>query len=313
MNSRRNIPPAYDEHIMQASGMMRRGPLPAAHHPMERPPVLFENKLVSQAAEIERLARDNHTLAASHLALRQDLVTAKREAEKLREHIRSIQTEGDIQIRILLDKIAKMEADIRAGDNIKKELQEAHIEARNLVTARLELTAKIQQATKELENYRMNVKKLPEMHAELDSLRQEHQRLRKTFEYEKGVNIEKVEQMKILEKDLIGMAGEVERLRAEVLNAEKKASVPIPYSGPYMNSDNLYPPPFHGNGGYADSFGRPHLHTVHGAAVEGMNPYASGGFAVGPQVLSGPVVSSGAGAAGNPAWGRVYDTSNTQM
>lgn len=45
----------------------------------------------------------------------------------------------------------------------------------------------------------------------------------KTFEYEKGSNIEKVEQMKLMEKDLIAMAKEVERLRAEVLNAEKRA------------------------------------------------------------------------------------------
>lgn len=36
--------------------------------------------------------------------------------------------------------------------------------------------------------------------------------------------MEKVEQMKILEKDLIGIAEEVERLRAELLNAETRAS-----------------------------------------------------------------------------------------
>ncbi|KAK6156680.1 hypothetical protein DH2020_010928 [Rehmannia glutinosa] len=309
MDARRNIPPEYNERIIQSSGMGRLGPLPSAHHPMEPLPVLLENKLASQAAELKQLSKDNHTLASSHLALRQDLVSAKREADKLREHIRSIQTEGDIEIRILLDKIAKMEADIRARENIKKELQEAHIEARTLVTARQELTDKIQKATKELENSRANVKKLPEMRAQLDSLRQEHQRLRKTFEYEKGLNIKKVEEMKILEKDLIGVAEEVERLRVEVLNAENRANVPIPQTGPYMNSDNIYPSSFHGNGGYQDSYGGTHLQTINGAAVEGMNPYAGGGFAVGPQVIGGPVVSGGA----NPAWGGVYDTSHTQM
>ena len=44
-----------------------------------------------------------------------------------------------------------------------------------------------------------------------------------TFEYEKGSNIEQVEQMKAMEKNLFGMAREVEKLRAEVLNAEKRA------------------------------------------------------------------------------------------
>ncbi|KAK6136282.1 hypothetical protein DH2020_029981 [Rehmannia glutinosa] len=228
----------------------------------------FREQISIPGSRIETTFKDNHTLASSHLALRQDLVSAKREADKLREHIRSIQTE-----------------------------------------ARQELTDKIQKATKELENSRANVKKLPEMRAQLDSLRQEHQRLRKTFEYEKGLNIKKVEEMKILEKDLIGVAEEVERLRVEVLNAEKRANVPIPQTGPYMNSDNIYPPPFHGNGGYQDSYGGTHLQTINGAAVEGMNPYTGGGFAVGPQVIGGPVVSGGA----NPAWGGVYDTSHTPM
>lgn len=46
---------------------------------------------------------------------------------------------------------------------------------------------------------------------------------RTTFEYEKGLNIDKVQQMQAMEKNLVGMAREVEKLRAEVLNAEKRA------------------------------------------------------------------------------------------
>lgn len=46
-----------------------------------------------------------------------------------------------------------------------------------------------------------------------------------TFEYEKGINIEQVEQLKAMEKNLIGMAREVEMLRAEVLNAENRAAL----------------------------------------------------------------------------------------
>ncbi|KAL6555194.1 hypothetical protein OROGR_006452 [Orobanche gracilis] len=300
MDARRNIPPAYNECIIQRSEMARREQLPL--------PVLLENKLASQAAEIERLARDNRTLASSHLALRQDLLAAKREAEKLKDHIGSIQNEGDIEIRILLDKITKMEADISDAKNLKRELQEACVDARDLTTERLELTSKIQQATLELENSHANLKKLPEMRAQLDSLTQEHDKLRKTFEYEKGMNIEKVEQMKILEKELIGMVEEVERLRAEVLNAEKRGTVPITQTVPNTLSGNLCPPPFYGNGSYPDSFSGPHLQTIYGASADGTNPYASGGFTVG-----GQMVGFDAYTAGNSSWGGLYDTSHTPM
>ena len=107
-------------------GVMQHGalePLP--------PPELLENKIASQAAKIERLAGDNHRLAATHVALREDLVAARHEAQKLKEHIRSIQTESDIQIRVLQEKITKMETDIRVGESVKKEFQQAHIEAQN--------------------------------------------------------------------------------------------------------------------------------------------------------------------------------------
>ncbi|XP_057787791.1 protein FLX-like 4 [Salvia miltiorrhiza] len=303
MDSRRNIPPAYDEHAR----MMRRDPLPSIHHHTEPfPPELLERKLASQTVEIEQLTMDNRKLAASYMALRQDLANAKGEADKIREHMRSIQNEGDIQISILLDKIAKTDADTGVGDSIKKELQAAHAEAQSLMTAKLELSVKLKQATKELDITRETINKNTEMRSELDSLKQEYQRLRKTFEYEKCSSVEKVEEMKILEKDLIGIAEEVERLRAEVLSAEMRASGAVSYSSSYMKLDNTYPLPHHGNGGYTGSFGIAHPHIVNGAAVEMMNPYASGGFPVGPQVISG-LVGSAAGV--NGAWGGVYTSS----
>lgn len=292
------MPPGYGGRSAQAPGMMRHGPFPSGNRTMETlPPELVENKFAVQEAEIERLAGDNHRLAATHVALRQDLVASQHDIQRLRAHIRTTQTETDIQIRVLLEKIAKMEVDIRAGESIKMDLQQAHIEAQGLVTARRELSAQIQQASQELEKARADVKKLPEMHNELESMMQEHQRLRTTFEYEKGLNIEKVEQLKVTEKEMLSMAREVEKLRAEVLNAERRARAPNPYGGPYMNQDPLYPPPppMHGTGGYADSYGRSMQMGV-GASGDGMIPYGVGNATATTNIGGGTVPGSGGGA-----------------
>lgn len=185
MAARGNIPPAFEGRSIQAPGTMRHGPFPglssaAGHRSLESlpPPQLLENKIASQEAEIEQLVGDNRRLASTHVALREELVNAQQEAQKLRAYIRSIQTESDIQIRVLLDKIAKMEIDIRASESVKKELQLAHLEAQNLVAARQELKSQIERATQELNSARSNVKSMPDLQAELDSLVQEHQRLR---------------------------------------------------------------------------------------------------------------------------------------
>lgn len=185
MAGRRHIPSSFDRRPVQSPGMMRHGPLPGLGHapgyrllePLPRPELL-ENKIAYQAAEIKQLAGDNHRLAATQVDLRQDLVAAEEEVQTVKAHMRSIQTESDIQIRALLDKIAKKEAEIIAGEGVKKELQKAHMEAHSLVEARKELRIRIRQATDELQKARVEVKKLPDLHGELDSLRQEHQRLR---------------------------------------------------------------------------------------------------------------------------------------
>ena len=43
-----------------------------------------------------------------------------------------------------------------------------------------------------------------------------------TFEYEKGLNIDNVEQLQAMEKNLVAMAREMEKLHAEVVNAEMR-------------------------------------------------------------------------------------------
>ncbi|KAJ0091525.1 hypothetical protein Patl1_14435 [Pistacia atlantica] len=291
----------------QTPGMLRHGPFPGRRslEPLP-PPGLLEDKIAVQAAEIEQLAGDNHRLAASHVSLRQELAAAQQEIPRLKAHIRSIHAESDIQIRVLLSKIAKMEDNIRAGESVKKDLQQAHIEAQNLVRARQELTVKLQEVSQELQRARLDVKSLPDLHAELDSLRQEHQRLRATFEYEKGKNIEKVEQLKAMEKDLIGMAREMEKLKAEVMNAEMTVHAPIPYTGGYMNHSHSYPPPVQGSAIYVNGYGQAVVHMGVVPTIEGTIPHGSGNEVAASSVVGVAAVPATSGGA---VWGGPYDPS----
>ena len=61
--------------------------------------------MLAQVAEIERLAGDNHRLAATHGALRQELVAAQQEISRIKAQIRSIETETDIHIRVFISSL----------------------------------------------------------------------------------------------------------------------------------------------------------------------------------------------------------------
>lgn len=282
MSTRGTLQPLYNGRPVKATGLMRHGQFPGSdsavgHKSLE----LLEDKLDVQTSDIEKLARENRKLAAAHVTLRQELVAAEKEIQNARAHIRSIQTESDIQMRVLLDKIVKMEANIEAGEGLKKDLQQAHKEAQALVKDKQELAFQIQQETQELHKTGSDVNNLPNLHAELEDLRKEHQRLRVTFEHEKGMNVEQVEQMKATEMNLIALAREVERLRAEVLNVEKRAYAPSAYGGAYVNLDPSYPPRTGANG-YVDMYGRPYV---------AMASVASGDSQIPHPVDNGPVTT----------------------
>ncbi|XP_073007415.1 protein FLX-like 4 isoform X2 [Typha latifolia] len=279
------IPSGFEGRPIQAPGMMRHGPFPgrglADQRPLESLPLpeILENKVAVQAAEMDMLARENQRLAVSHITLRQELVATQKELHMLQAHVGGVHQESDIQIRGLLEKIGKMEADIRAGELLRKELQQANLEAEALIAARDELSGKIQQVTEELEKLSFVSKNLPEMYAELDGLRQEHQKLRAEFEYEKGSNMQQVEQMQGMEKNLISMAREVEKLRVEVLNAENRTHATNSYGGVYANPPPAYPSVGQVSG-YADySYGQVGSHSE-GTSGQ-ISGYSESGFAYG--------------------------------
>ncbi|GJN02581.1 hypothetical protein PR202_ga19945 [Eleusine coracana subsp. coracana] len=216
---------------------MRHGSFGAASlpsHPLDPSAMLemLENKLAMQTAEVEKLIRENQRLASSHVVLRQDIVETENEMQRIRTHLGEVQTETDMQIRELLERIRLMEADIQSGDAVKKELHQVHMEAKRLITERQMLTLEIENVTKELKKLSSSAdnKSLPELLAELDGLRKEHHNLRSQFEYEKNTNVKQVEQMRTMEMNLITMTKEAEKLRADVSNAKKRAQGKYPPS-----------------------------------------------------------------------------------
>ncbi|CAH9142305.1 unnamed protein product [Cuscuta epithymum] len=266
--------------------------LPPAHrHVDPLHPEILEQKLASQKEEIEQLVEDNHQLASTHVALRHDLAAAQEEIERLKEHIRSIRAESDIQIRIISEKMAKKEGDIQASNRFRKDLQQAISEAQKIATTNRELSAKLVHATEELEKARSELKNLPQMQTELDKLQKEYLKLRKTFDYEKGLNVTQVENMKLMELDLVGKASELERLQAELLNAERKVQVNNSFVHPYTHQMSH---PMPSNMAYPDGYGMPPHATqlgIHHPLGEGIIPY--GAAPIGP----------GVGSA-NFAWGQ---------
>jgi chromosome segregation ATPase len=170
----------------QAPGLMRHGSFAAgsisSRSSLDPSSTLemLENKLAMQTAEVEKLIRENQRLATSHVVLRQDIVDTEKEMQSIRTHLGEVQTETDLQIRDLVERIRLMEADIQSGDIVRKELHQVHMEAKRLIAERQMLSLELDNANKEIQKLSASGdnKSLTELVAELDGLRKEHHSLR---------------------------------------------------------------------------------------------------------------------------------------
>jgi chromosome segregation ATPase len=185
------------------------GPVSSMGHPFggPSPPMMIEQKLAIQHAEIQRLLGENQRLAVTHIALRQELTAAqqeimhshqsrafgdtekeqrftitqvalrqelaeaKQEINRLQEAMGSVQIEKDQHIRMNLERMAKMEAELKAAEALKANFEQLRYE-------RDELAARADHLTAEMKRLPMKEQEIATLKGEVDDLRQRHQQAR---------------------------------------------------------------------------------------------------------------------------------------
>lgn len=222
-------------------------------HPMPQPPphpALLEEELEMQHVEIQRLLGDNRRLVEDRMALQRELSAAKEEIHRMNIIMADIRTEQELHVRGLVDKGLKLEADLRATEPLKKEVLQLRTEIQKLNNIRNELTGQVQTLQKDIAKLQADNQQIPLLRAEIDGLHQELMHARAAADFEKKANIELVEQRQAMEKNLVSMAREVEKLRAESSSFDGRPWVAGAHYGMNFSSqDGGFPTP------YGDGFG----------------------------------------------------------
>ncbi|GMI77917.1 hypothetical protein HRI_001461000 [Hibiscus trionum] len=203
-NDRRGFPPERSFH---------RGP-PLSQRPPH--PAILEEELEMQHAEIRRLLNDNSRLAEDRMAIQRELGAAKDEIHRLNLVIGEIRAEQELHSRGLIDRGLKLEADLRATEPLKKEAVQLRAEVQKLNNVKQELTGQVQTLKQDVARLQADNQQISVLRAEIDGLHQEMMRARNAIDYEKKANIELMEQRQAMEKNMVSMAREVEKLRAEL-------------------------------------------------------------------------------------------------
>ncbi|GJN19246.1 hypothetical protein PR202_gb06497 [Eleusine coracana subsp. coracana] len=195
------------------------GPFPYDMLPPLPPPEVLEQKLAAQRGEMQKLVVENDRLAASHASLRKELAAAQQELQRLQAQGDAIKAAEEQEMRGLLERVAKMEADLKALETVKTELQQAHAEAQSLAGVRQKMAADVQKLSKDLQRNLGEAQQLPALVAERDAARQEYQHIRTTYDYERKLRVDHCESLQASKRNYDSMVTELEKLRAELRNS----------------------------------------------------------------------------------------------
>lgn len=159
--------PGYPPHGQFIHGPPMMRPPPPPH------PALLEEELEVQHAEIRRLLADNRRLVEDRMALQRDLGAAKEEIHRLNMALGDIQAEQEMRSRELIDKVMKLEADLRAAETWKKDAIQLRAEVKKLNNVKQDLSGQVQTLTQDLTRLKADNQKIPLMRADVDGLHQE--------------------------------------------------------------------------------------------------------------------------------------------
>ncbi|XP_022853046.1 protein FLX-like 2 isoform X1 [Olea europaea var. sylvestris] len=290
MASNDRVPPPHLRLPLPGRSMVHPDPYgppihpPPGGFPLEMlPPEVMEQKLTAQHVEMDKLATENQRLATTHRTLRQDLATAKHELQSVHAYIADMKADKEQHTRRLMDKIARMEAELQAAESIKTELQQAHAEAKSLFGARQELISQAQQLTRDLQMAHSEAQQIPALMSELENLRQEYQHCRATYDYEKKLYSDHLESLQVMEKNYMAMSREVDKLRAELTNS--------------TNFDPRTGGPYGGSAGYSGGIpmGNYATYDGYGLPQQGQTPVLGGGTGAGAAGTGSGARDSGTG------------------
>ncbi|CAA0833017.1 Protein FLX-like 3 [Striga hermonthica] len=222
----------------------RHGPILRAH------PAALEEELELQHREIQRVSAENYRVVDENVRLQRDLTSVKDEIHRLgRVVMPNLQAEMEAQKRELVERGLKVEAEVRASEPLRAEVAQLRAEAHKLGLERQELGSKVQGLSKDVSRLKAENKQVDSMKSDVDKVRSEILDARRAYEYEKKRNEEVVEQNRAMEKNLIGMAREIEKLRAEQANADRRGKGAGGYGLVNGSPDTKYP------GVYGDVYG----------------------------------------------------------
>ncbi|XP_024973865.1 protein FLC EXPRESSOR [Cynara cardunculus var. scolymus] len=214
MEGRNYIPPSL---LLPRQGLQ---PLTVSSAPAR---YVIGDRYYVQHREMQSLLIDNHRLMALHVSLQQELSAARKELRHLSSDVDKVKAERDAQLREVYERLVNLEAQVKSIDESKAELVEVQRDLQKLRSENEELDDKLNKLRRDVAKESLEWHKIPMLKAELEAMQEENQRGREAIEQERKIHAMNTKESQAMENYRMFMAGEIEKLKVEAVDAEKRA------------------------------------------------------------------------------------------
>ncbi|KAL6200407.1 hypothetical protein ACLB2K_030189 [Fragaria x ananassa] len=206
----------------------------------------FEDRVDLQQREIQSLLIDNQRLAATHVALKQDLTAAQSDLRNLKAVAGQIKSERNAEVREVYDRSLKLDDELRGLDAMKAELSVVLNDIEDLSASRMELATELKTIQGEIEGTRSDESKQFEARLdEIETLKVEIEKGRAAIVTEKKTRASNLVHRQAMEDYMAALALEIKKLHGELANAEKRARAAAAAANPvdcfFSNFECLFP------------------------------------------------------------------------
>ncbi|KAJ4732415.1 protein FLC EXPRESSOR [Rhynchospora pubera] len=212
----------------------------------------LHDRLAALDRHIQSLLLDNQRLAAVHVALRQELLQSHHHLRHSAASASRSRDAKEADLRDALERSRHAEAAARQVDAVRSQIARLRDDVRTLSLSRDEMVQALVAMRGNLGRMRAENTQLETVAKEIDAMQRELHKGRAAIEFEKKAHAENEEQRKQMETTMASMACEIEKLRADLANADKTAQAAAAnpgYPGAYAN-----PPEAGAYGSHADPY-----------------------------------------------------------
>ncbi|XP_071693636.1 protein FLX-like 3 [Rutidosis leptorrhynchoides] len=229
----------------------RDGLIPVVHRvpgPLPPHPAILEEELELQHHDIQRIMADNGLVVEENVSLQRELTAVKDEIHRLGQIIPKLHADREARARDLIDRGRKLESELRETEPLRADVSHLRAEAQKLNSLRQELSNQVQALTKDTSRLKAENEQVVAFKTGIDGMHKDLVDMRRDYDMLKKTNEEHMIQKEAMEKNLISMAREIEKLRGEQMRARG-------LGGGGYGLLSVSPDMRHPGGGYGDLYG----------------------------------------------------------